>query len=203
MKTKIEKTRQNTQGQSQRNRNLLAALALLTLGLFAAPQRATADQPNPIAENRTAPELTGTRWENTPGHEPIKLAALRGKVVVLQFWTYGCINCRRNLPAYNQWQRELVGENLALIGVHTPETPSEANPARIRQHIRHEGVKYPILIDSDSKNWDRWNQQFWPTIYLIDKRGKIRYRWEGELESDNQRGTRRIAELARQLEKEN
>ena len=185
------------------NRILLAALPLVALTLFAAPQKAAADQQNPIAENRSAPELTGTLWENTPGHAPLKLANLRGKVVLLHFWTYGCINCRHNLPAYNQWQRELAGKNLTVIGVHTPETPSEANRARVEQHIRKEHIAYPILIDANSANWNRWNQQFWPTIYLIDKHGKIRYRWEGELEFDNQRGTRRLTELALALEKEN
>ena len=195
-------SRNGFKSKSNWGRILLAALPLLGLALLAAPQRTQADQANPIAENRTAPELTGTAWENTPGHAPIKLANLRGKVVLLHFWTYGCINCRHNLPSYNKWQRELVGKNLTLIGVHTPETPSEANPARVKQHIRQNGIAYPILIDANSANWNRWNQQFWPTVYLIDKHGRIRYRWEGELEFDGQHGTRRLTELALALEKE-
>jgi peroxiredoxin len=188
------KTRRNTYG-------VLGALILAALGTTALmSMRAGAEEEhNPFVQNTPAPELVGSNWVNTPDHRPIHLADRKGKVTLVHFWTFGCINCKRNLPAYNRWFKQLASKDVAVIGVHTPETSGESRPANVRAAIKRDGIAYPVLVDSDHKNWDRWNQQFWPTIYLIDKQGRIRYRWEGELEYDNQQGTAKITQLVNKL----
>ena len=108
----------------------------------------------------------------------------------------------RGLIIENHWFKQLADKDVAIIGVHTPETPGETRAANVRAAIRHDGIAYPVLIDADHKNWDRWHQQFWPTIYLIDKHGRIRYRWEGELEYNGQNGTAKVAQLIAELQNE-
>ncbi len=189
------KTRRNVYGA-------LAALAGLSLGLAGLtlrPAAATADETQPIRQNTPAPELTGANWVNTPRSAPIRLASRAGKVTLLHFWTFGCINCKHNLPSYARLQKQFASQDVAIIGVHTPETSEEGVASNVRARVREYGITYPILIDANHANWNRWNQQFWPTIYLIDKHGRVRYRWEGELEYDNQDGTRKIANAVKEL----
>lgn len=159
-------------------------------------------QQNPIEINVTPPELVGGPWLNRPDNKPLKLADRKGKVTLVHFWTFGCINCKHNLPVYNHWARDLANKDVTILGVHTPETAGEANLTAVRAAVRHDGITYPVLVDSDHKNWNRWDQQFWPTIYLIDKHGHVRYRWEGELEYDNQDGIRKMAALIEALRQE-
>jgi thiol-disulfide isomerase/thioredoxin len=172
----------------------LVLTALATVG-FMSMQASAADAQNPITLNTPAPELVGSQWINIPDHRPLRLADRKGKVTILHFWTLGCINCKHNLPAYNRWASQFANKDVAIIGIHTPETPGEANIANVRAAVRKDGITYPVLVDSDGKNWKRWNQQFWPTVYLIDKHGNLRYRWEGELEYDNQDGIRKMTML--------
>jgi thiol-disulfide isomerase/thioredoxin len=143
----------------------------------------------------------GSTWVNAS--RPITLASRKGKVTIVEFWTFGCINCRRNLPAYARWSREFASNDVAVIGVHTPETPSEAVESNVQREVKRLGIDYPILLDNEQINWNHWRQEFWPTVYVIDKRGTIRYRWEGELEYNNAGGTKKIAELVTQLLAEN
>lgn len=88
---------------------------------------------------------------------------------------------------------------VALIGIHTPETDEEKVPAKVIRRIKQLGITYPILLDQKGRNWNRWQQQFWPTVYLIDKRGHVRYRWEGELEFEKAGGEQIMAQLVNQL----
>jgi thiol-disulfide isomerase/thioredoxin len=180
---------------------LLILVSVIAVALIGMKANAS-DEQNPITQNMPAPELIGSHWINTPNSQPIRLVDRKGKVTIIHFWTFGCINCKHNLPAYNHWAKELAGKDVAIIGVHTPETVGEGNLANVRAAVRHDGISYPILVDADHKNWDRWHQQFWPTIYLIDKHGNVRYRWEGELEYDNQDGTRKITALIETLQRE-
>jgi peroxiredoxin len=130
--------------------------------------------------DQKAPELTQIdHWINTDG---LKLSDQRGKVVVLHFWTFGCINCQHNLPYYNKWQADFAKEDVQIIGVHTPETTVEADPKTVATQAAKLKIKYPVAIDSDGATWKAYENRFWPSIYLIDKQGQIRYRWEGELE---------------------
>ena len=128
-----------------------------------------------------APELTGiTGWLNTPGGAPLTLASLRGKVVLIDFWTYSCINCQRTLPHVETWASTYADAGLVVIGVHTPEFAFEHVPANIVAGAQTLGVHYPIAIDNNYATWDAYNNQYWPSDYLIDPTGVIRHVAFGE-----------------------
>lgn len=120
----------------------------------------------------------------------------------MQFWTFGCINCRRNLPAYARLHKRFVPKNVALVGVHTPEFAHERDPANVARFVKQNDITYPVLLDAKGVNWSRWNQEFWPTVYLLDKKNRVRYRWEGELAYNGATGEAQIAGLVEQLLKE-
>jgi len=148
-----------------------------------------------------APELTGDSWLNLPKGSTLSLASRKGKVTIVHFWTFGCINCKRNLPAYDRWWKRFAGNGVVVIGIHTPESEAERDPANVAKKVKELGIAYPVLLDPDRPNWNRWHQRIWPAIYLIDKQGRVRYLWEGELEYQNAGGetkmTRLILELLR------
>ena len=126
-----------------------------------------------------APELTGvSEWVNT---SPLTLEQLRGKVVALHFYAFGCINCVRNLPHYDAWHEDFAGEDFVVLGIHRPETQTERNIEKVRRKASEAGMDYPIAIDNESHNWDAWVNGVWPSVYLIDKNGFVRYWWYGEL----------------------
>jgi peroxiredoxin len=127
--------------------------------------RVRAEEPAPAVLHAQPPELPERAqddWFNSP---VLKLSALRGRVVVLHFWTFGCVNCRHNDAAYKAWFQKY-----ATKGVK-----------RLKQSIEERGLKYPIVVDADGKTWTAWGNRWWPSIYLIDKQGFVRYRWDGEL----------------------
>jgi thiol-disulfide isomerase/thioredoxin len=126
-----------------------------------------------------APEFPAdTQWLQS---EPLKLSDLHGQVVIVHFWTFGCINCIHNYPVYKAWQEKYAGKGVTIIGVHTPEFVNEANVARIRAKAQDNGLTFPIAIDNGGAIWRKWDNHFWPSIYLIDKAGRVRDHWEGEL----------------------
>jgi thiol-disulfide isomerase/thioredoxin len=170
---------------------------MAALAPFSSP--ASADEPNPVTLNMRAPELVGREWRNTPGNAPLTLAGERGKVTILHFWTFACINCKDNVPSYRRWQKQFAGQKVAIIGVHTPESPWERKVANVIREIHRQGINYPVLLDPKGVNWDRWGQHYWPTIYLIDKHGRVRYRWAGELEYERAGGEAAMARLVNQL----
>jgi cytochrome c biogenesis protein CcdA/thiol-disulfide isomerase/thioredoxin len=124
----------------------------------------------------SAPDFTdGQRWFNTPGGAPLTLGALRGKVVLVDFWTYTCINCIRTLPHVEAWYDRYRNRGLVVVGVHTPEFTFEKDAGNVRDAIRQNGLRYPVAQDNDYGTWNAWGNQFWPAKYLIDARGKVRY----------------------------
>jgi cytochrome c biogenesis protein CcdA/thiol-disulfide isomerase/thioredoxin len=134
-----------------------------------------------LADCGRAPELTGiTGWLNTPGGAPLSLAALRGKVVLIDFWTYSCINCQRTLPHLETWSDTYRNAGLVVIGVHTPEFAFEHVTANIVAQARALGVRYPIAVDNNYATWDAYNNQYWPAEYLVDPAGVIRHVGFGE-----------------------
>lgn len=131
--------------------------------------------------------------------DPVKVANLKGRVVILHFWTNGCINCAHNYPVYKSWQETYDSRKVSIIGVHTPEFDREAPAERVRDVARTNGLKFSIVLDNNNSIWNAWNNHYWPAIYLIDKRGRVRYRWEGELHLDTAEGkafAKHIDELA-------
>jgi peroxiredoxin len=156
----------------------------------------------PDALNLPAPELIGGPWINTAGSKAISLADRRGKVTIVEFWTFAYSNSLVNLPAYANWQKQFADKDVVVIGVHTPETERERVTANVAQRIKQLGITYPILVDREHENWDRWQVEAWPTVYLVDKQGRIRYRWVGELNYRGTGGETKLGQRVEQLLKE-
>jgi cytochrome c biogenesis protein CcdA/thiol-disulfide isomerase/thioredoxin len=128
-----------------------------------------------------APAFTGiVKWLNTPGDKPITLKSLRGKVVLVDFWTYSCINCQRSLPHVESWYSRYHADGLDVIGVHTPEFAFEHVISNIVSAAHQLGVKYPIAVDSNYGTWNAYNNMYWPAEYLIDSTGEVRHVEFGE-----------------------
>ena len=128
-----------------------------------------------------APELVGTqKWFNTSGGRPLTLAGLRGHVVLVDFWTYSCINCIRTLPYLNAWYAKYAAKGFAIIGVHTPEFPFEHSASNVAQAIQQNEIRYPVVQDNNYTTWSAYNNPYWPAEYLIDARGRIRLADFGE-----------------------
>lgn len=125
-----------------------------------------------------APALASGAWINGT---PTTLAAQRGKVTVLLFWTRDCINCKRNLGYWNNWAKTYRGTDVSIISVHTPETRYENSVQGTRRFAEAHGLMFPILVDNDEKTWNAFGVQSWPTEILIDKRGQVRAEYAGEL----------------------
>ncbi|MER7760198.1 cytochrome c biogenesis protein DipZ [Streptomyces sp. NPDC097619] len=129
----------------------------------------------------TAPPLAGiSTWLNTPGGAPVDLTALRGRVVLIDFWTYSCINCQRSLPHIEAWDRAYRDKGLTVIGVHSPEFAFEKNPRNVADQTRKLGVAYPVALDNDLDTWTNYRNRFWPAKYLVDAQGTVRYFTFGE-----------------------
>jgi thiol-disulfide isomerase/thioredoxin len=128
------------------------------------------------------PDLNGAvGWLNSP---PVSTKSLRGKVVVIDFWTYSCINCLRALPYVEGWASKYKDAGLVVIGVHTPEFAFEKDRANVEKAVRDLKITYPVAIDSDYKIWRAFNNEYWPAHYFIDGKGRIRYHHFGEGEYD-------------------
>ena len=137
----------------------------------------------PLPRIAQAPALVGTqRWFNTPGGRPLSLAELRRqhRVVLIDFWTYTCINCIRTLPQLRGWYAKYRHKGLTIIGVHTPEFPFEKDAGNVASAIAANGLRYPVVQDNDYATWMAYHNQYWPAEYLIDAKGVIRYEHFGE-----------------------
>jgi peroxiredoxin len=106
------------------------------------------------------------------------------------------------LPYYAKWSATYQPSDVQLIGIHTPELPAERNPANVREAVRALGITYPVLIDGEGTNWNRYHQEYWPTVYVIDKKGTLRYKWAGELQWDGQDGYGEVTAVIEKLRKE-
>src|SRR5580658_4123261 len=128
-----------------------------------------------------APNFTGiTAWLNTPGGKPLSLSALRGKVILVDFWTYSCINCQRTLPHVEAWYKEYAQDGFVVVGVHTPEFAFEHVVSNVRAQAAALGVRYPVAIDDNYATWNAYDNEYWPADYLIDAQGNVRHVHFGE-----------------------
>jgi cytochrome c biogenesis protein CcdA/thiol-disulfide isomerase/thioredoxin len=128
-----------------------------------------------------APEFTETQeWFNTPGGRPLSLRELRGQVVLVDFWTYTCINCIRTLPYLKAWDERYAKDGLQIVGVHTPEFPFEREAGNVEDAIEQNGLEYPVTQDNDYATWSAYGNEYWPAKYLIDAQGRVRYTHFGE-----------------------
>ena len=126
---------------------------------------------------RSAPEISAPVWINT---EPKHAVDLTGKVTLLEFWTLGCYNCRNVEPHVKEWYTKYSDRGLIVIGVHSPETLAERDVMTVERYVREHGITYPVAVDGDFATWRRYGNSAWPAIYLIDRRGKIRFVQVGE-----------------------
>jgi len=128
-----------------------------------------------------APDFAGTEdWFNTPGDRPLTLAGLRGHVVLIDFWTYTCINCIRTLPYLEAWESRYRDKGLVIVGVESPEFPFERIASNVRDAIAQFGINYPVVQDNNLDTWNAWGNEYWPADYLIDATGHVRYATFGE-----------------------
>ncbi|MEC5404321.1 thioredoxin family protein [Paraburkholderia sp. MPAMCS5] len=164
---------------SARLRTLASITAFIALALLAS---LVATRGNTVgAQERAAPaapQITGIdKWINSP---PLTLAQLRGKVVLVDFWTYSCINCVNTLPYVKGWYKQYGNQGLEVIGVHTPEYPFERDAAHVSAAVKQFDIRYPVALDNQYATWNAFNNQYWPALYLFDKTGKIVYSHFGE-----------------------
>jgi thiol-disulfide isomerase/thioredoxin len=151
---------------------LATSLAALT---FAEPQNGG---DTPVPEQRTAPEFRGIdTWLNS---QPLKLDELRGKVVLVDFWTYTCINCLNHLPYVKDWHAKYKDQGLVVVGVHTPEFAYEKSTKNVQEAIKRLQIQHAVAQDNSYATWKAFGNQYWPAVYLIDKQGRIVYSHFGE-----------------------
>lgn len=152
----------------------LIALFLLAGSLLAITMPASNSSLSNLGK---APEFSAGNWINS---QPLKISDLKGKVILVDFWTYSCINCIRTLPFLESWNEKYSGKGLVIIGVHTPEFEFEKIPQNVKDAVTRFGIKYPVVQDNDRNTWNAYKNNFWPRHYLIDKEGDIRYDHIGE-----------------------
>jgi cytochrome c biogenesis protein CcdA/thiol-disulfide isomerase/thioredoxin len=175
-----------------------AAMTSSTSAMAGAPAMMAANAAHgeaPLPVEGELPELSGaTAWLNSP---PLNIAALRGKVVLIDFWTYSCINCIRTLPYVKAWYDKYRDEGFEVIGIHTPEFAFEKRLPNVRNAVADFGVEYPVAVDNDYALWRAFGNRFWPAHYLVDASGRIRYTHFGEGEYDaTERAIQQLLEQA-------
>ncbi len=126
----------------------------------------------------TAPEITNEVWINSD--TALTLEGLRGKVVLVEFWTFGCINCQHVIPSLKEWYGKYKGDSFEILGIHYPEFQYEKEYDNVVEATQRLGIEYPVAIDNDGITWRVYQQRYWPTLYLVDKWGNIRYKHIGE-----------------------
>lgn len=130
-----------------------------------------------VSDKDGAPEFAPGTWINSP---PLTLAGLRGRVVLVEFWTFACYNCRNTLPFVKSWHDRYAAKGLTVVGVHSPELEDEYKIDNVRREVASLGISYPVVTDNDYATWKAYQVQAWPTIFLLDKRGKVRWTHVGE-----------------------
>jgi thiol-disulfide isomerase/thioredoxin len=130
------------------------------------------------AAEGTAPNFAGiSNWFNSA---PLNIASLRGKVVLVDFWTYGCVNCVNTLPHVTELYAKYKDRGLVVVGIHTPEFPFERSAANVQAALKRHGITYPVAQDNDSQTWDAYRNQYWPAQYIVDQNGRIVFHHDGE-----------------------
>ncbi len=124
-----------------------------------------------------APAINEGTWINS---EPLTIESQRGHVVVVDFWTFGCYNCRNTLPTVKRWDAKYREQGLTIIGVHTPESDHERNESNVRRAVRDQKILYPVVTDGDGATWRAYGIEAWPTTVILDKQGRVRYTHIGE-----------------------
>jgi len=133
---------------------------------------------SPVAEmNVKAPAIHSRQWLNS---NPLEWKKLKGKVVMVEFWTFECYNCRNVEPYIKSWYQKYQTEGFEIIAVHTPEFDRERDVNNVRNYLKQHAISYPVAIDNDFSIWQRFSNRYWPAMYIVDKQGNLRYRFIGE-----------------------
>lgn len=148
-----------------------------------------------FAKSDLAPEISSPTWINS---EPLKMEELRGKVVMVKFWTFGCWNCRNIEPYVKEWHKKYAEQGLVVIAVHSPEFDHEKEIDKVKDYVQENNISYAVPIDNEFRNWRQYRNRYWPTLYVIDKKGTIQYTriGEGAYEQTEQAIQRLLAEPA-------
>ncbi|RDU97227.1 redoxin family protein [Trinickia dinghuensis] len=159
---------------------VLAALSAAAVVCW--PTAWTAASAEDPAVGAPAPDFTGAdRWFNSA---PLTIGGLRGKVVLVEFWTRECINCIHVLPHTKALYDKYAGKGLVIVGVHTPEFDEERDPALLQKAIAQFGITWPVAVDNDARIWNAYGNRYWPALYLVDQQGHVVYRHVGEGDYD-------------------
>ena len=148
-------------------------ISRLTSGGQMIPARSVTEETKAPA----APEISSGLWINS---EPLKLKSLHGRVVLIEFWTFACYNCRNTLPSLKKWDAQYRDQGLTIIGVHTPELDFERDIVQLRREVAGLGINYPVVTDQDYSTWKAYGVEAWPTLFLLDKQGRVRWTHVGE-----------------------
>ena len=147
------------------------------------------------SESAAARELASGEWINS---EPLKLNELRGRVVLIEFWTFGCINCRNTLPFIKSLDDRYRQKGLTVIGVHSPEFDEERKVEHLRREVSSLGIRYAVVTDNNYQTWNAYKVEAWPTAFLLDRQGRIRWMHVGE--GDYDEAERQIQKLLAEKE---
>lgn len=145
--------------------------------------KSNSSEVNPVAINTNAnsqplPEFRGiSQWLNS---HPLSIQDLKGNAVMIQFWTFSCINCQRTLPYVTKWHEQYANKGLKIIGVHTPEFAFERDANNIKDAMQKHGITYPVPIDNEFQTWKAYGNEYWPHLYLADRQGNLVYDHIGE-----------------------
>jgi thiol-disulfide isomerase/thioredoxin len=143
-----------------------------------AQDSAAADVAARPAGSQALPEFQGIQqWLNS---SPLSVADLKGNVVLVQIWTFACINCQRTLPYITRWHQQYAAQGLKVVGVHTPEFGFERDVSNIKQAVQKHNIQYPVAIDNEFKTWKAYKNEYWPHLFLADRQGFLRYDHIGE-----------------------
>jgi len=167
-------------------RSLAAFAAIIALSLTGTATSAfSGDASRPLetptvaaAAQATAPDFVGLgNWFNSA---PLKLADLRGKVVLVNFWTYGCVNCVNTLPHVTELYAKYKDRGFVVVGIHTPEFPFERSASNVQTALKRHGITYPVAQDNDSQTWNAYRNRYWPAQYIVDQNGRVVFQHAGE-----------------------
>jgi thiol-disulfide isomerase/thioredoxin len=152
---------------------LSRGISRLTAGEQIIPSRRLTEETKAPA----APEISRGQWINS---EPLTLQSLRGRVVLIEFWTFACYNCHNTFPSLKAWDAQYRDQGLTIIGVHTPELDFERDIDSLRREVAKLGIKYPVVSDNEYSTWTAYKVAAWPTFFVLDKQGRIRWTHVGE-----------------------
>ncbi|HEY6805668.1 MAG TPA: peptide-methionine (R)-S-oxide reductase MsrB [Pyrinomonadaceae bacterium] len=182
---------------------LMAATVALTKGRPFGPYGPGLERAKEVkaTEANVAPDFAAGTWINS---EPLTLQKLRGRVVLIEFWTFGCYNCRNTLPVVKSWNERYGNKGLTIVGVHSPELDEEYNVDNVRREVASLGIRYPVVTDNAYATWSAYKVDAWPTIFILDKTGQIRWSHVGEGAYDEAEQTikKLLAEDEKQISKQ-